>query len=247
MSRSISKQEPHREKSEARLVELGEQATASYRRAIGGMREVLMFYATVKLMQMEVERLAEGGLLPIGNKPSKEGGRPAKPTDLRWLFERYAPGIPERSAYRLMEVGEGIEADYRKLVGGKIAKQFALPMFVTTPAEDLPATARAKQEQLFSYVEGTSKQSWLDKLRPHKLKGGARQPSGDKVKVPEEDSEELEALDIWTPLQRSLTLELHDVTWAHLPNTGPVSRKSVLGVLTDLSSAIRQANKSARK
>ena len=157
------------------LAELGAQATASYRRALSGMRDVLVFWGAVKLLQLAAEAAEEGVYSTAENKPF--GGRPHRGNDLKAVFARYAPEIKHQTAYKLMTIGDSVAADYEQIVGARAAKQLSMPELVTTPAEKLPEAMRAKQLDLFEAVDGTSKQSWLDKMHPQP-DGRSRNPGG---------------------------------------------------------------------
>lgn len=157
---------------------LGLQLTLEYERAVGGMRSVLTFGAM--MMQLR-ERLAltvptvgigvhlntnahGGHSMPRGPQ-AKDGGMNG------WL-DRHAPAVKRQTAQRLEEVAKAVALEYETIVGIKCAKQIGLGALVTTPAEDLPEPLRAKQLELFCFMDGTSQRSWLDKLRPALPRGG---------------------------------------------------------------------------
>lgn len=139
--------------------EMGEQLTAQYQRATGGMVEVIKFGAL--MMSLEATLSARGH---SGHGKKGDGVK-------GWLAE-HAPGVNRQTAYRFKAVTESVATEYVQIVGAKIAQQFALPDLVTTPTEQLPANAQAKQLLLFDFVSGTSQRSWLDRFRPAESKGG---------------------------------------------------------------------------
>lgn len=144
--------------------EMGAQLTEQYHRATGGMVEVLKFGAM--MIQMEEAFDSARGAKHEGR------GRYAKGSGFKGWLKEHAPDIKEGTAYRLRAVTESIAERYETIVGAKTAKQFALPALVTTPREQLPEAAAAKQLDLFNYVAGTSQRSWLDQFKPASDKGG---------------------------------------------------------------------------
>jgi len=151
--------------------QIGAQLTAQYQKAIGGMREVLVFGAM--LMQIRT------GLAQHGELEGRRAGIGLK----AWLQDN-APEINLSTAYRFLGIAEAVGNDYAQIVGTKVSKAYSLEQLVTAPADSLPEQVRAKQLDLFSYVSGTSHRSWMDKLKAKDLetRGGARTasaPSGD--------------------------------------------------------------------
>jgi hypothetical protein len=139
------------------------ELTQQYHRATGGMIEVLKFGAMMK--QLRNSKFHDGiKKLPRGRN-STDGGITA------WLKE-HCPEVAPSSAWRLEDVADGVEKVYQEIVGTKVAKQYSLPQLVLADAKDLPEPVRAKQLELFGYVAGTTRKSWLDQLSPAKSKGG---------------------------------------------------------------------------
>lgn len=185
-------------------------------RAIGGMIEVLKFYALVAVLKAEAERvegLKSHGEIKLGR------GRPAKQTDLKAIFTKYAPKLNLKSAHRLYDVGCGIAAEYETVVGSKVAKQFALADLVIAEPATLPEPARKKQQALFAYVSGTSQKSWLDKMRPAKLRGGKYDHSkkGKGITGLTAETEAQQALVLLGDAYEGFRKRWHEGRWVHIP------------------------------
>jgi len=143
----------------------GQQLTAAYERAVGGMKDVLTCGAMMMQLREEHPELAKRG----GDKKSKSTANidsANEPLTLQKWLDKYAPTVKRPTAIRFLNVTESVCGEYAKIVGPKVAKQFSLQALVTTPAADLPAEAKAKQITLFDFVSGTSQRSWLDRFAP---------------------------------------------------------------------------------
>ncbi|MCF7788644.1 MAG: hypothetical protein K9N47_21150 [Prosthecobacter sp.] len=152
-------------KSEDQDVIKGQQLTAQYERASGAMREIIICGAMMMQLREDHPELAKRG----GDKKSKSTVDidPAKePLTLQKWLDKYAPKVKRTTAIRFLNVAESVCSDYAKIVGPQVAKQFSLQALVTTPADKLPANAKAKQLTLFEFVSGTSQRSWLDRFAP---------------------------------------------------------------------------------
>lgn len=161
---------------------LGKQLTEQYQKAVGGMREVLIFGA----MLMQVREVVS----TCGHNSTR--GPQTKGDGLKGWLAEYAPNISRSTAYRFLGIAEVIQREYTMLVGSRVAKVYTLSDLVTAPAADLPDFAQKKQLELFDYVAGTSQRSWLDRYRDNcgdwDQKGGARTKKPSDVPV---DMEEL--------------------------------------------------------
>lgn len=145
---------------------MGEQLTTQYRRAVGGMQEVVIFGAMmIKLREKFPETTKKGGDRRSNSTRGVSSEQPAPITLKKWL-STYAPEVKEASAYRFLHVTESVAESYKEIVGAKTAKLISLPDLVTTPKEELPQGCEAKQMALFEFVSGTSQRSWLDMFSP---------------------------------------------------------------------------------
>lgn len=133
----------------------GAALTAQYRRAISGMREVLIFGAM--LMQIE-NKLVQRGPVSAGGRGNTGG--------LREFLRDNAPEIAHATAMRFLGITRAVAAEYETIVGARVAKKIDLPALVLTDKADLPQDAQLKQGELFDYVAGTSQRSWLDAYKP---------------------------------------------------------------------------------
>jgi len=148
---------------------IGKQLTTQYQKAVSGMQDVLIFGA----MLMEIRKIVG----TVAHDRPKGGGRDTKGGGLKAWLEENAPDISRRTAYRFLGVAEGVALEYQKIVGVKVAKAYTLESLVTTPADQLPEPMRAKQLDLFNYVNGTTQTSWMDRFKARDLEN---LPGGDQ-------------------------------------------------------------------
>ncbi len=225
--------------TQADLVALGERATHHYTDAIGGMRSLLCFYAAVKVLQAE----AEGFDSTAENQMPRTRGNVSKPTDLKAVFARYMPKVNIKTAYKLMGVGANIALEYEARMTKRIAEQWPLPALVIAAPETLPAAIAKKREEFFEFVDGTSKQSWLDKFRPAPSLGGARVKDPDKTydpNAPIENARDLLLHPLRTVAKRWSEKEAKLPLWSHLP---PAELREIDNILLDLRNDLKAALK----
>lgn len=174
---------------------MGEQLTAQYRVAVGGMVEILKF--GTMLMHIRNVLLVEGankdGGVKLSTLDSFTTGGPGRGHKMglsHWLRE-YAPEISRSTAYRFMGIAEAVAGDYAEVVGSRMSKQVSFVELVTAAPESLPETVRAKQLELFDYVSGTSQRSWLDQFKAEDdtPRGGPREGAGRPIKDDALDAE----------------------------------------------------------
>ena len=84
-----------------RDAEMGQQLTEQYRKAVGGMTEVLRFGAMMMGLRQHILNSTRGVKLPRGS--NSDGGVKA------WL-EQFAPEVKEATAYRFLHVAEAVAA-----------------------------------------------------------------------------------------------------------------------------------------
>jgi len=143
----------------------GEQLTAQYDRATGGMKEVVIFGAMMMQLREEHPEMTQAHrpkkLSTRGQLSENDG-----PVTLSKWLETYAPKVKRTTALRFLHVTEAIAEKYVEIVGAKVAKAMPLPQLVTAAASELPKGFEAKQLELFEFVNGTSQRSWLDMFSP---------------------------------------------------------------------------------
>lgn len=209
---------------------VGQQLTAQYKRAVSGMREVLIFGA----MLMQVESCVQRG------QNSASRGPTAKGTGLKGWLERFAPEISRPTAYRFLGITKAIAGDYQAIVGSQIAGRYDLPTLALADPATLPERVRAKQLELFDYVAGTSQRSWLDQFKgdPYANNGGHRdRPNGTKRRTAAEkeyDDKTGLALDwyrVGFPALRLLNEEPGQ-TWENLPDVHLANVADLLKLVT---------------
>lgn len=158
------------DQSSAQIVLMCQQLSEQYPRAVAAMVEILKFGAMMMRFREIVSSKLEETMTQV---PRAQRGPSAKGRGFETLIPKE---IKIATAYRFEEIAKAIALDYEAVVGKKVASQFSLPDLVTTPANELPAQAQAKQLSLFDYVSGTSQRSWLDRIRPEKPRGGDNTP-----------------------------------------------------------------------
>ena len=204
---------------------------AQYGRAVGGMRDVIAFGAWMKLLRQRLSPIVRtrtvGGQL---NGSSRENG------SLSACLEEHAPGINRQTAYRLEAVFDAVAEQFS--LSKTLASKTDLPTLVLSSPDALAALdpkLPAKQLELWTFVDGTSQRSWLDRLRPMKALGGRRERNPDKA-TPSEDTAEQAAIDLWTPLLKDLAEEgIGRKSWADLP---AAMIQELKGLLKDIHTAL---------
>lgn len=163
----------------------GQQLTAQYHRATGGMKEVVIFGAMMMQLREEHPEMTKRGN-PDAANAKKKGQLSTRgqlmpedgPVTLAKWLETYAPEVKRTTALRFLHVTESIAEKYVEIVGAAVAKAMPLPELVTKT--DLPEKFAAKQLELFEFVNGTSQRSWLDMFSPE-----SPQKRGAKNRKPE--------------------------------------------------------------
>jgi hypothetical protein len=159
---------------------MGEQLTAQYKLAVGGMQQVVVFGAMMIKLREKHPEIAQRG----GDRKSKSALDFDRLTLAQWL-EKFAPEVKRTTALRFLHVTEAIAENYQEIVGAKTAKLISLPDLVTTPSAELPKGCEAKQLELFDFVSGTSQRSWLDQFSPASPQQRGRDArSNDKPRPP---------------------------------------------------------------
>ena len=136
-----------------RDAEMGQQLTEQYRKAVGGMTEVLRFGAMMMGLRQHILNSTRGVKLPRGS--NSDGGVKA------WL-EQFAPEVKEATAYRFLHVAEAVAADFQ------LPAKVSFIELATRAPEQLSGALREKQDELWDFVNGTSQRSWLDRFAPAK-------------------------------------------------------------------------------
>jgi hypothetical protein len=208
---------------------VGKQLTAQYKRAVSGMREVLIFGAMLK--QVEIN-LSTRGQVSVGGR-GKQGGI------AEWLRE-HAPEISRPTALRFLGVTESVAQEYQAIVGSQIAGRYDLPTLALADPATLPEKARLKQGDLFDYVAGTSQRSWLDQFKgdPYANNGGKRErPNGTNRRtkdVKEYDDKEHVCLDWYKSgfgILRTMRLA-PEIAYQHLPDEELANVADILKLIT---------------
>ena len=155
--------------------DMGGQLTVQYKRAVSGMREVLIFGAMLKQVE---NSLSNVDTLSVRGRP--QTGHGLAGGGLKGWLEAHAPEISRPTALRFLGVTEAIALEYMQIVGAAVAQAYDLPALVLADASTLDAHAALKQSELFDYVSGTSQRSWLDRYKSPDAGGEQPRPRLDQ-------------------------------------------------------------------
>lgn len=125
--------------------EMGAQLTAQYQRAIGGIREVLIFGA----MMLQVR----GVMSTCGHHSTR--GPQTKGDGLKAWLEEHAPSVNRATAYRFMDLAEGLRTEF------SLAAKTDLAHLLTAPVADLPPADQKRREKIDAFVEGKSQRQLM--------------------------------------------------------------------------------------
>ena len=126
---------------------MGLQLTLQWERVVGGQREQLIFGAMMGRVKEHVGCGSARGAAKLGNK-DREG------TGLKGWLKKHAPKVGESTAYRLMEIAEGIAADFH-------LKRVSLEDLLAASVETLDAALAKKREQIELMIDGKSQRQLL--------------------------------------------------------------------------------------
>ena len=129
--------------------QMGAQLTDQYRKAVGGMTEVLRFGAMIMGLKQNLST----------REQVSKGGRGNKDGISEWLREN-APEINRTTAYRFLHVAEAVARDFQ------LPAKVSFIELATTQADQLSEKLQQKQSELWEFVNGTSQRSWLDRFEP---------------------------------------------------------------------------------
>ncbi len=133
-------------KDAAQFPEMGRQLTLQYDRAVGGIRDVLIFGAMMLQLRAVISS-ARGQVHP--------GGANSKDTGINGWLNEYAPKVSRPTAYRFMDLAEGIRDEFK--LGAKVDLQHLL---TTDPKKLEPALAK-KRAAILEFVEDKSQRQLL--------------------------------------------------------------------------------------
>lgn len=217
---------------------MGRQLTMQWERAIGGTKEQVVFGAMMLQLRARVDS-ARGA-------NSATRGPTTKGTGLKAWLKEHAPKVSEGTAYRLMEIAEGIREEM------KLGKAFNLAGLLADAVEDLPEKMAKKRAAIVELIEGRSQRQLLLEFggKEHARRGGKREagekgeekcPRGmseaDWKRYQAMDEEAREAFDIWRPMLTELRHHGLDLkSWAHLPQ---LELNELRGLIADLSKATK--------
>lgn len=124
---------------------LGVQLEMQWERVVGGQREQLIFGAM--MLKLRTNLSARGQV--------SKGGRGHKGEGLEGWLDKHAPKVARSTAYRLMEIAEGIGAEFR------LGKKADLEALLAAQVEDLPEKLAKKRAEIESMIEGKSQRQLL--------------------------------------------------------------------------------------
>jgi hypothetical protein len=171
--------------SEQQNRELGQQLEAQYHKCIIGMVDYIAFGALV---------------LQVREIVSTADTLNAKGTGLKAWLEEFAPGVSRPTAYRCLELAEGIKAEFQ--LGARS------DLYRILKGSDLSEGEASKREKIIRFVEGKSQRQLLLYIgKPDAKQGGKRE--SEQEKTPEQRHAE------WIEAARSTAVTafsaLHDV------------------------------------
>lgn len=137
---------------------LGLQLELQWERAVGGQREQLIFGAM--MLKLRANLSARGQV--------SKGGRGHKGEGLDGWLKTHAPNVTRGTAYRLMEIAEGVQ-DICKL-----GKTVDLAELLAASVEELPDKLAKKRKEVQRLIEGKSQRQLLLQFGEAKEKGGSR-------------------------------------------------------------------------
>jgi hypothetical protein len=148
---------------------------------------IAKFYCMVLVLREEAEGVySHGENKPIA--PSARGGRPLQPTDLKSIFASAGIAVEKhKSAYRWFSKGEEMHAVYAQSVGAKFAKAMPMADLVNTPASELAAEAREKQQTFFDFLAAEREP------KPRRQLGGDTTPKDGSVRPRADKADQAQA------------------------------------------------------
>jgi len=159
---------------------MGRQLTEQWERAIGGTREQIVFGAMMLKLKARV-------LAPRAESKHEGSGRFAKGEGLKGWLKAHAPKVGESTAYRLMEIAEGVQ-DLCKL-----GKKVDLEELLAGSAEDMPEKLAKKRAEIESLIEGKSQRQLLLAFGGGSGKARGGDTSHAPKLTPEEEQARMEA------------------------------------------------------
>jgi hypothetical protein len=145
---------------------------------------IAKFYCMVLVLREEAEAFDSHG----ENQIQRGRGNISKPTDLKSIFAAAGIAVEKhKSAYRWFAKGEEMHAVYARSVGAKFAKAMPMAELVNTPASELAAEAREKQQTFFDFLaaEGEPK--------PRRQLGGDTTPKDGTVRPRADKADQAQA------------------------------------------------------
>jgi hypothetical protein len=159
---------------------MGEQLTAEFKEAVGGMVHVVRVGAMVMGLRAR--------LVSTVDQTKATRGPTAKGTGLKSWLEKYAPEVERSTAYRFEDVAKAVAKAYE--LPARVAKKLTFEQLVTADPKNLDPAARKAQTDLNGFVAGTSQKSWLDQFKEAGDRGGDTSGSSKKLS-PEEERKQL--------------------------------------------------------
>lgn len=127
---------------------MGRQLTQQWERVKASRKEDLIFGAMMCKLREHIATGSARGATKASHDPTKKG------TGLKGWLETYAPTVSESIAYRLMEIAEGIAADFH-------LKRIDLEALLGAQIENLDTNLAKKRAQIEEVIEGKSQRQLL--------------------------------------------------------------------------------------
>jgi hypothetical protein len=211
--------------------EMGRQLTEQWERVKASRREDLIFGAMMLKVRERVVSACGHNSRPQRGPGSQEGS-------LKDWIDKHAPTVSRSVAYRLMEIAEGVQQDFKL---GKLD----LAQLLIAQVEGMDPQLATKRAQIEEVIEGKSQRQLLLEFGNAKPKdrGGARTTSPDKTydpNAPIENARDLLLHPLRSVMLRWREKEAKLPLWAHLP---PEELREIDGILLDLRADLKAALK----
>ncbi len=153
---------------------LGRQLSEQWDKVVGGQREQLVFGAMMMKLRARIATGSACGASKASHDPTKKG------TGLKGWLKEHAPRVAESTAYRLMEIAEGVRAEFK--LGAKVD----LELLLAAQIENLDGALAKKRAAIEQCIEGQSQRQLLLTFgKEAKLRGGDTSGKAEKL-TPEE-------------------------------------------------------------
>jgi len=200
---------------------MAELLTAQYRRAIGGLWEVVKFGAMLGAVRVSLTR------------ETNSCGPGSYQGSLKEWMELHCPEVNYKTALRFLALADGVRAEVK--LGAKVD----LCHLLTAPAGDLDARLASKRQEIAELLDGKSQRQLLFAFMKadRKPTGGARDAHGHRRT--EDELAEADSKQTWQELMETLTCE--GAVRKSYALLSQAARKRILDALLEVVSNVRES------